>query len=416
MGTLFLKECKIHIKSLLFLVYVLLFFLFFITQFWDFPVVVEPKETAKGYGMTISSDPKVIMNKTIDNLLREFNNNQYATYPIGFYKEVRLNETKVRAVMGIIEEVIGLPIEEVEELYFDYWNKAPESTGDYEIDSLNYQKYEREHPFEMPFAENMTYELFEESMEKINKILGGGSYYKKDNLSSNAYIPMTYEQALEEYESILNDDKVTGAYARLFCDYMGLMLGILPVFLAVSRELRDKKSNAALVIYSKKISSLRIMETRYAAILVISLFPVLIFGIILLAYAMFQANSIGVSGDILLYFAYLGSWLIPTAMFTISLGMLCSVLTGKILGILVQAIIWIISIFSGNIRGQAGFNLIPRFNNFGSYPIFQNIYESFVINRIFYFIVSIALFIVAVVVFEQKRKGGLAFYGKVSSN
>ncbi len=416
MGTLFLKECKIHIKSLLFLVYIFLFSLFFLTQFWDFPVVVKPKENANGYGWTTSSDPKIIMNKTIDTLLGEFNNNRYRTYPIGFYKEVKLNEKKANQVIEIIEEIIGLPIEEVETLYLDYWNKAPKLTGDSEFDMANFQKYEREHPFEMPLAENMTYEKFADSLMKVDKILGGGSYYHKDNLQKNAYIPMTYEQALEEYESIIRDDKVIGAYARLFCDYMGLMLGILPVFLAVSRELRDKKSKAALVIYSKKYSSLKIVFARYSAIFVVSLLPVVIFAIILLGYIGLQADAIGVSLDILLYFSYLGSWLIPTAGFTISLGMFCSVFTGNILGILVQAIIWIIAIFSGNIEGQAGFNFIPRFNCFGSYSSFKTIYESFVTNRIFYVIVSLVLFFITVIVFEQKRKGGLEFHGNLSSN
>ncbi len=415
MGTLFLKECKIHIKSLLFLAYIFLFSLFFLTQFWDFPVVAKPKQNAEGYGMTTSSDPKIIMNKTIDILLGEFNNNKYITYPIGFYKEVKLNENETKQVEKIIEEVIGLPIEEVETLYLDYWDKVS-LTGDIEIDTINYEKYEREHPFEMPLAEGMTYEKFTDSLMKVDKILGGGSSYHKDELRSNAYVPMTYEQALEDYESIIRDDKVIGAYARLFCDYMGLMLGILPVFLAVSRELRDKKSKTALVIYSKKCSSLKIIFARYSAIFVVSLLPAVIFAIILLGYAGLQADAIGVSPDILLYFSYLGSWLIPTTGFTISLGMLCSVFTGKTIGILVQAVIWILSIFSVDSAGQAGFNFIPRFNCFGSYSSFKTIYESFVINRIFYVIVSLVLFFITVIVFEQKRKGGLEFHGNLSSN
>ena len=45
------------------------------------------------------------------------NNNRYRTYPIGFYKEVKLNEKKANQVIEIIEEIIGLPIEEVETLY-----------------------------------------------------------------------------------------------------------------------------------------------------------------------------------------------------------------------------------------------------------------------------------------------------------
>ncbi len=65
---------------------------------------------------------------------------------------------------------------------------------------------------------------------------------------------------------------------------------------------------------------------------------------------------------------------------------------------------------------ERGFNFIPRFNCFGSYSSFKTIYESFVINRIFYVIVSLVLFFITVIVFEQKRKGGLEFHGNLSSN
>lgn len=416
MVALFLKECKMHIKSLLYLVYVLLLSLFFLSQFWDFPIIVKPKENASGYGMTISSDPQVIMNKTMEELLQEFNNNQYSTYPIGFYKKVKLNEKKSKTVEKIIEEVTGLSIEEAEKYYMTYWENSPKSTGDYAVDTENTQKYEREHPFQILSTKDITYKKFEDCMEKINKILGGGSSYAKKNLPSNAYVPMTYEQAIQKYESIIRDDKITGAYARLFCDYMGLMLGLLPVFLAVSRELKDKKSNVALVIYSKKLSSLKMIGARYAAILVVSIIPVLVLGIILLAYALLQADSIGAAFDISLYFSYLGGWLLPTIMFTISLGILCSTLTGKAFGILIQAFLWIISIFSGNVKGQAGFNFIPRFNIFGSYSLFETMYKSFVINRISYLIISIILLIVSVAIFEKKRKGEIVFYGNLSSN
>lgn len=404
--SLFFRECKMHFRSILFYVYVLLLALFFLTQFSEFPIVTEPKKTDKSFGMTYSDDPQVIMNKTMSYLLQEYWGNQYGTYPVGFYKRVTLSKKKQNEVRKIVEKVTGLSIDEVEKIYSDYWSESPEYTGDYEQDAENGEEFEREHPLELPFVEGMTYEIFEDNMEKVNKILGGGSSYAKDSLVSNAYVPMTYEQAREEYESIIRDDKVTGAYARLFCDYMGLMVGILPVFLAVSRELRDKKAKAAEVIYSKQISSLRLLVSKYLALFVISIIPVILLGTILLVYAMFQADSLGVTGDVLLYFGYLAGWLFPTAMVTIAVGMLCSVLTGKVFGVLVQALIYFCSIFSGNIRGQAGWNLIPRFNSFGDYRVFEKILTEFIANRIIYTVVAILLFFITVVIFEQKRRGG----------
>lgn len=404
--SLFFRECKMHFKSILFYVYVLLLASFFLTQFFEFPMVTEPKKTDKSFGMTYSDDPQVIMNKTMECLLREYWGNQYGTYPVGFYKEVTLNKKKQNEVREIIEKVTGLSVDKIEELYIDYYSESPEFTGNYEENMEEWEKFERENPFALPFAEGMTYEIFENNMEKINKILGGGSHYAKDGLASNAYVPMTYEQAKEEYESIIRDDKVTGAYARLFCDYMGLMLGILPVFLAVSRELRDKKAKAAEVIYSKQISSLRLLASKYLALFVVSVIPVIAFGIILLVHATFLADSLGTTGDSLLYFGYLAGWLFPTGMFTISVGMLCSVLTGKVFGILVQALIWFLSVFSANIKGQAGWNLIPRFNSFGNYDAFTKIFTELVVNRIAYTVAAMILFFITVVIFEQKRQGG----------
>lgn len=414
--SLFWKECKMHFKSVLFYVYVLLLAAFFLTQFSDFPVVTEPKKTDKSFGMIYSDDPQVIMNQTMETLLREYGANQYATYPVGFYKEVKLSQKKQEEVCEIIEKVSGLSVDKLEEVYTDYWVGCPELTGNYEEDMENTQKFQRENPLQLPFAKGMTYEIFEDNMGKIDKLLGGGSSYAKDNLAGNALVPMTYEQAQKDYQSILKDDKVTGAYARLFCDYMGLMVGILPVFLAVSRELRDKKAKAAEVIYSKKVSSLRLLVSKYLALLAVSILPVFVLGSILLAHAMFLAGSLGVTGDCLLYFGYLLEWLLPTTMVTISIGMLCSVLTGKIFGILLQAFVWFISVFSANIRGQAGWNLIPRFNFFGKYEAFVKISGEFAVNRIVYTIIAIVLFFVAVVMFERKRQGGGVLYGNLSAN
>ena len=89
---------------------------------------------------------------------------------------------------------------------------------------------------------NLTYERFGELMDEADKILGGGSDYGKEERENSAREPMTYEEALEEYEVLTEKDRLTGGYARLFSDYMVIFLGILPVFLAVTRGLRDRRA------------------------------------------------------------------------------------------------------------------------------------------------------------------------------
>lgn len=399
MITLFFKECRIYFKSILFYIYIFAFFVFFITQFSDVPLLKEPQRSDQNFGRTYSDDPNVIMNMTMSRLLYECGINEYIAYPVGFYKKVKLNEKKQKQVFEIMENITGLSIEEIYRRYYDYWEKTKDM--DQKEEDLE-EKFFQE---EFSFADK-SYKVFQEEMQKIDHILGGGSYYQKDRLKQNAYVPMTYEQAKEEYDSIIRDDKVVGAYARLFCDYMGIMLGILPVFLAVFRELWDQKAKAVEVIYSKQISSIKLLLSKYLALLFISFLPVFVFGIVILTQAMFFSGFLGVKGDIGLYFAYLASWLLPTTMFTLSLGMLCSLLTGKAVGILVQAFIWCFCIFSGNIKGEAGWNLVPRFNSFGKYRVFKDMYTEFIVNRTVYTIIVLVLFFVSVIILEWKRSGG----------
>ena len=78
---------------------------------------------------------------------------------------------------------------------------------------------------------------------------------KKAVMNRGTRFPATYEEAMEEYNSFLYDDKITGGYARLFGDYMGIALGILPVFLVVTRELRDRRAGMEELIYTRTASS-----------------------------------------------------------------------------------------------------------------------------------------------------------------
>lgn len=65
---------------------------------------------------------------------------------------------------------------------------------------------------------------------------------------------------------------MTGAYARLFCDYVG----ILPAFFGVARVIRDKRSKSSQVMYTKPASSAVMIVARYLAMVIVLFIPVLI--------------------------------------------------------------------------------------------------------------------------------------------
>lgn len=375
-GTLFIKECKAILKSTTYYLFLACLVLFFVGQMESNTGIAKPQKDQASYGYQYSKDPKVIMQYSIDILLQEFESETYITYPFGFYKEVHPSKSKQSKIEAIISEVLD---------------------ENYDI------------------KEDISYELFEAKMEKIDDILGGGSRYKASGLKSNAYIPMTYEDAMKEYEDILYNDKISGAYARLFCDYMGIVLAILPVFLAVTRGLRDKRAKAFDVIFSKKASSIAIVMSRYLATVSMVVIPVILLSISPALQSLYSAVNNGIKGDAFAYLRYIGGWLLPTIMITISVGFFLTELTNGPIAILVQGLWWYISMFMGaeSLVGTVGYNIMPRFNTIGEHEVYKAILPQLVRNRLFYSGMGILLIIATIVVYHYKRKGALNYHGKI---
>ena len=375
-GTLFIKECKAIVKSTTYYLFLACLVLFFVGQMESNAGIAKPLKGQASYGYQYSKDPKVIMQYSIDNLLQEFESETYITYPFGFYKEVHPSKSKQSKIAVIISEVLD---------------------ENYDI------------------KKDISYEQFEAKMEKIDDILGGGSRYKASGLKSNAYIPMTYEDAMKEYEDILYNDKISGAYARLFCDYMGIVLAILPVFLAVTRGLRDKKAKAFDVIFSKKASSIAIVMSRYLATVSMVVIPVILLSISPTLQSLYSAVNNGIKGDAFAYLRYIGGWLLPTIMITASVGFFLTELTDGPIAILVQGLWWYISMFMGaeSLVGTVGYNIMPRFNTIGEHEVYKAILPQLVKNRLFYSGMGILLIIATIVVYHYKRKGALNYHGKI---
>mgnify|MGYP000326194269 FL=1 len=57
---------------------------------------------------------------------------------------------------------------------------------------------------------------------------------------------------------------------------MGLELGLYPIFLVVMIWMKDRMSNAAELIYSRKVSSAKLVISRYAASITMILLPILL--------------------------------------------------------------------------------------------------------------------------------------------
>ena len=407
LGQLFVRECRQTARSLIFWLTVLILIFDFTTQLGEMEIDEEPQPGQESYGHRQSKDPDIIMRSTLGQLTEEYVRENYTTYPIGFYKSVTLNEKDDARIGEILEETAGIAGRESAEQIIEEWYAARNEPG------------LAGEPLKVEPADGMTYEHFTELMDEADKILGGGSNYGKEYREKNAQVPMTYEDAVKEYDALIEEDRLTGGYARLFCDYMVIFLGILPVFLAVTRGLRDRRSMMQELIYTRKCSSLTVIVSRYLAMLVMLTLPVLILSLNPLLKCMSYAGKAGIAADTLAFVKYTFGWLFPTIMIVSALGMFLTELTDTAAPVLVQGAWWFIAVFGGVDRlsgGMYGWNPMPRHNTELNWQGFHDGFAQLAANRLLYTAAALLLVLLTVLIYSQKRKGRLHIRGKILAN
>lgn len=406
---LVVKECRQTAKSMIYWLIVIILAVFFNSQLGNMTTAAKPEPGLENYGRTYSLDPQDRMAATLGILVREYTSGQYVTYPIGFYKTVKPDDTKQQKIAEMIAEMTGLSTkEEMEKALVT--GPVPSETDETDVIVAG----------GAPIAplKTLTYNRFLKLMGELDDMLGGGSSYSEGNIKTNAMTMMTYEQALEEYEELAKKEHYTGGYARLFSDYMGIVLGILPVFLAVTRGLRDRRSQMRELIASRQASSAAIIISRYLSMLIMLILPVLLLSLIPLAECIRSAGP-GIQLDYLAFVKYTFGWLMPTIMIAAAVGMILTELTDTALGVLVMAVWWFLSIFGSmdSLRGGTyGFDLIPRHNTEFNYAGFQEGFHQLVVNRALYAVISAVFVVLSVWIYSLKRKGRLDIRGKLLGN
>lgn len=435
MMSLFQKECAQIIKSVTYPLYVVLLVAFLMSQIGELKMMEEPKPGQADYGWTKSKDQQQIMTDAVNTMALEWVQNHYTAYPFGFYKKVSISDGSQKVIGEIIEEVTGLAQEVIREKVEKYLDDVsiPDEYGLSLGDGLEAGEDgaftvggtdgEAEDFGDLPAGEtppaeelppveysnaglglvpspSLTYEKFGELMDQADKQIGGGSNYS-EMFRENLIVPATYEDALAEYQELVEKDQVTRAYARLFCDYAGIMLGILPVFVAVARGLKDRKHEMQDLIYSRSISTVRLIVTRTFAMLFLLLLPVLLYaGFLTVKFA-------GPGRDLSAFLVYSLGWLMPTVLVSMAVGMFLTELTDTPIAIAAQGIWWMYSMFSGlsMMDGGYGMNLMPRHNDTGGSDVFREYFGTFAFNRIFYVLLAIALIAGTAFIYDRKRRG-----------
>lgn len=418
-GRLFVKECKQTVKSLVYWVIVLILIFDFTSQLGDMEIARKPEPGQEEYGYKSSHDPELIMKSVLGELTEEYCRGNYTTYPIGFYKNVTLNEEEDRRIAGILKEAAGIGGKEAAGQVMKDWYAKQQQTGALgAAGDETVEKLYRE-PLKVDPAEGLTYERFGELMDEADEILGGGSNYGKEYRENSTKVAMTYEDALEEYKTLTEKDRLTGGYARLFSDYMVIFLGILPVFLSVTRGLRDRRAMMQELIYTRRCSSFTIVASRYLSMIVMLVLPVLIISLVPYLNCMEYAQRAQISIDNLAFVKYTFGWLFPTIMIVTAAGMFLTELTETAVAVLVQGAWWFVAVFSGISAlggGMYGWSLTPRHNTELNWQGFHDGFAQLAANRLFYTAAALVLTALSILVYSQKRKGRLKIRGKILAN
>ncbi len=401
---LFFKECKKVICSLTFFLYVAVVVVMYGTQFASAlnGSIERPKIGAEWYGTKEADLPEVVMPAAVESLVDEYLKGSFDAYPYMFYKQVKLKERDSLKIAAVIEELTGLTKAELDS-FEDYEMGGYFST----IGENGRQEMYFQPPVlpEYELSSTVSYKRFKELMGEADEIIGGGSKYKEETLLQYfGKVPMTYEDAVEDYEELMSEDNLPKAYLRLFSDYAGIDLAIIPMFVCVALWQLDRRSRMEALVYSRRSSSLKIVMTRYAALICCMAVPVLLtlLHTVVSMVRLYPELSIPFGkavGDTLL-------WLLPSITVVTALGAFLTELVSPLIAIFVQGAWWYLALESTDLVGDITKHaLIIRHNSLGSIRLFEAQYGNFMWNRWFYVGISLVLLLLTILVYEWKRRG-----------
>lgn len=374
-------------------------------------------------------------------LMYNYRDNCYQYYPFGYVKEKTMSTKEQAVILQYLMELTGLSEQELagtkggagdtnigdvpisgggafvlepgkgstnENGQFvirpDEWQYVPSDGTSSETPSQSSNSFEI----------RVSFERFKEITEEVDRMIGRNSYFSWTMLKLYYFgndmeeAPITERQHREFYEG----DRVTGAFARYYCDSISLSVLFLPAFVIADLMLRDKRRKMQGLTYPRTISSAKLICTRYAAAVCMTMLPILILPVKSLVMLMRYCGSIGVQADALAFIKYALAWILPTVLLMMAIGLVVTALLENYTAILLAGLIWLVGkptidkLDGGN---YGLFDLIIRHNTLKGYGQMMENMQMLALNRITISVAALALVGLAVLVYHKKRKGGLTF-------
>lgn len=374
-------------------------------------------------------------------LMYNYRDNCYQYYPFGYVKEKTMSDKEQAVILQYLMELTGLreqelagtkdgagdtnigdvPISGGGAFVLEPGKGSTNENGQFVIRPDEWQYVpgdgtSSETPSQSSgsFEIQVSFERFKEIMEEVSRMIGRNSYFSWTMLKLYYFgndmedAPITERQHREFYEG----DRVTGAFARYYCDSISISVLFLPAFVIVDLMLRDKRRKMQGLTYPRTISSAKLICTRYAAAVCMTMLPILILPVKSLVVLMRYCGSIGVQADALAFVKYTLAWILPTVLLIMAISLVVTALLENYTAILLAGLIWLVGkptvdkLEGGN---YDLFDLIIRHNTLKGYGRMMGNIQMLALNRITISVIALALVGLAVLVYSKKRKGGLTF-------
>ncbi len=374
-------------------------------------------------------------------LMYNYRDNCYQYYPFGYVKEKTMSDKEQAVILQYLMELTGLreqelagtkdgagdtnigdvPISGGGAFVLEPGKGSTNGNGQFVIRPDEWQYVpgdgtSSETPSQSSgsFEIQVSFERFKEIMEEVSRMIGRNSYFSWTMLKLYYFgndmedAPITERQHREFYEG----DRVTGAFARYYCDSISISVLFLPAFVIVDLMLRDKRRKMQGLTCPRTISSAKLICTRYAAAVCMTMLPILILPVKSLVVLMRYCGSIGVQADALAFVKYTLAWILPTVLLIMAISLVVTALLENYTAILLAGLIWLVGkptvdkLEGGN---YGLFDLIIRHNTLKGHGRMMENIQMLALNRITISVIAFALVGLAVLVYSKKRKGGLTF-------
>lgn len=255
-------------------------------------------------------------------------------------------------------------------------------------------------------SEDMKDEELIQTLYSLDKKIGGNTEFGDNIFNSGSWKlrHRTYEEAMDWFEEIAHGkDKITNVYARIVADYMGILAGILPAFLAAFVLLRDKKNKMQGIIYYRNFSSWRYVLSKFIALFLLMSFCFCIIASYFTYYYYRMGQLYGYDIDLFAFYKYTALFVFPTIMFVIAFCIFISMLCQNGLPALVlQMLLYFLSIItlSGDYRW---FKIVIRINDALTHAQYMEYRNQIIVNRCIISLMSIIFLFLTIKILDRKR-------------